>query len=151
MSNKHLEGEKMVSNELKNIAKTLEKQGKMHFLDGATVEQIAQFEKDNSIQLPSKYKDWLLYSDGGEFFLPAGIQMYGVANKPLIDVMDEDRPNDNYIVIGALAFGDPILFQKNAETISIYNHEAGTIEDDEVYEDFIAFLNDLPNVLGIGV
>lgn len=58
MSNKHLEGEKMVSNELKNIAKTLEKQGKMHFFDGATVEQIAQFEKDNSIQLPSKYKDW---------------------------------------------------------------------------------------------
>lgn len=40
--------------------------------------------------LPSKFKEWLLFSDGGECFLPAGIQLYGVAHKPLIDVNDND-------------------------------------------------------------
>lgn len=49
----------------------------MNFLEAATKEQIKKFEEENVIQLPSKYRDWLLYSDGGEFLLPAGVQMYG--------------------------------------------------------------------------
>ena len=32
-----------------------------------------------------------MFSDGGEFFLPAGVQMYGVAHKPLINVKEDDR------------------------------------------------------------
>lgn len=38
--------------------------------------------------------------------------MYGVAHKPLIDIEDNDRPDDNYTVIGALASGDSILCKK---------------------------------------
>lgn len=140
----------MISDELNKIIDQLNKQGKMNFLESASEEQIALFEKEHVIPLPSKYKEWLLFSDGGEFFLPAGLQMYGVAHKPLIDVNDEDRPEDKYIVIGALASGDPILCEKTSEKISIYNHEAGRIEPDEVYEDFFAFLNDLYDLLGIG-
>lgn len=48
--------------------------------------------------------------------------------------------NDGYIVIGALASGDPIAFKKMEERISIYNLEDDRIEDDETYEDFYAFL-----------
>lgn len=69
---------------------------------------------------------------------------------PIIEVNDNDRPSDNYIVIGALASGDPILFEKGTEKIAIYNHEAGRIEDDEVYTDFFTFLKDLYDLLGIG-
>lgn len=134
--------------ELKEIVQQLKKQGKMRFLEAATEEQIAEFEK--KIQLPLKYKEWLLFSDGGDFFLPAGVQMYGVAHKPLIDVNDNDRPDDSYTVIGALATGDPILCKKDDQQIAIYNHADGRIEEDEVYEDFIAFLNDLYDLLGIG-
>ena len=76
--------------------------------------------------------------------------MYGVNQKPVIDVSEDDRPNDNYVVIGALASGDPILCEKGGERISIYNHEAGVIENDEIYEDFFAFLIDLHEILGIG-
>ena len=140
----------MISEELKQIIEQIKGQGKMYFLEAATKEQINQFEQENNIQLPVKYKEWLLYSDGGEIFLPAGVQIYGVAHKPIIDIADDDRPNENYIVIGAMSFGDPVLCKKGDETISIYNHEEGRIEEDEVYEDFVAFLKDLNDLLGIG-
>lgn len=141
----------MVSNELKGIVAKLEENGKrkMLFWDGATEEQIAKFEKENAIRLPEQFRQWLEFSDGGDCCLPAGVQFYGVAHKPLIDVNCNDRPDDSYVVIGALSFGDPILFKKNSEEIAIYNQEAGRIEDDEKYDNFFSFLNDLLNVLGL--
>lgn len=72
-------------------------------------------------KFPVEYKEWLQYSDGGECFLPAGIQLYGIAHKPFIDVNDNNRLDDKYLVIGALASGDPILCEKDSEQISIYN------------------------------
>lgn len=140
----------MVSDELKSIIDKLKEQGKMNFLEAATDEQIETFEKEHDIKFPLQYREWLTFSDGGEFFLPAGVQFYGVAHKPLIDVDDDDRPDDSYVVIGALSTGDPIVFKKNEEQISIYNHEDGVIEDDESYEDFYSFLKDLHDMLGIG-
>ena len=122
----------------------------MRFIEPSSEETITLFEKDNNITLPSKYKEWLQFSDGGECFLPAGVQFYGTSQKPIIDVNDNSRPDENYVVIGALASGDPILIEKDSERISIYNQEAGRIEDDEVYDDFFAFLNDLYDLLGIG-
>lgn len=140
----------MISDELKVIVEELKSQGKMNFLDATTDEIIREFEKEKKVALPTKYKEWLRFSDGGEFFLPAGVQFYGVDHKPLIDVDDDSRPNKNYIVIGALASGDPILFKKSSEEIAIYNQTAGKIEDDEIYDDFIAFLKGLYGMLGIG-
>ncbi len=140
----------MTSDVLNSIVEQLKQQGKMSFVDGTTEEQIDEFETKHNIKFPLKYREWLLLSDGGEFFLPAGVQMYGVTHKPTIDVSDNDRPNDNYVVIGALASGDPVLCEKGCERIAIYNHEAGVIESDEIYEDFFAFLTDLHEILGIG-
>lgn len=140
----------MISDKLKNIIDKMTKQGKMHFLEGATQEQILTFENANGITLPAQYKEWLEYSDGGELFLPAGVQFYGIAHKPVIDASDNDRPSEDYIVIGALASGDPILCKKEGTQIAIFNHEAGRIEEDEVYQNFHAFLNDLYALLGIG-
>ncbi len=140
----------MALDDLKEFIDKLNNQGKMRFLEAATEEQIFQFEQNNGFKLPIKFRNWLLYSDGGEFFLPAGIQLYGVSHKPLIDPSDDDRPDDTYVVIGALASGDPVLCRKKSEQIAIYNHDANRIEDDEKYEDFFAFLNDLYDLLGIG-
>lgn len=140
----------MISDELKIITEQLQKQGKMQFVEGAATEQIEAFEKDTSVKLPEKYKEWLQFSDGGECFLPAGVQFYGVAHKPVINLDEDDRPDDKYVVIGALASGDSILCEKAGEQISIYNHEDGVIESDETYKDFFAFLNDLYDLLGIG-
>ncbi len=140
----------MISDELQMIINELNIQGKMIFLDATTDNNIKTFESENDITLPSKYKEWLQFSDGGEFFLPAGIQLYGIEHKPVINVNDDTRPNDDFIVIGALASGDPILFKKNSESIAIYNLEAGKIEEDEIYNNFIDFIKDLYHLLGIG-
>ena len=140
----------MFSDELKNIVGQLKTQGVMRFCAEASEEQIRLFEEEHGIKLPLKFKEWLMFSDGGECFLPAGIQLYGVAHKPLIDVNDNDRPNENYIVVGTLSSGDPILCEKAGEQISVFNHEAGKIESDETYSDFFYFINSLNELLGIG-
>ena len=108
----------MISEEIKNIVEQLNEQGKMKYLEAASEEQIKKFETENNVKLPSKYKEWILFSDGGEFFLPAGVQMYGVAYKPLIDVTDADRRDDTYSVIGAFSTGDDLLCLKGRVYIS---------------------------------
>jgi hypothetical protein len=140
----------MISEELKSILDKFQEQGKMSFLSETTEEKINKFEKEKSVRLPAKYKEWLMFSDGGELFLPAGVQLYGIEHKPLIDVNDNSRPSEDYIVIGTFATGDPILCKKNEETISIYNPEIGELDDELVYQDFTAFLKDLYELLGLG-
>jgi len=140
----------MSFDEIKNLVDDLKTQGEMCFFPASKEENISTFEENNNITLPTKLKEWLLFSDGGELYLPAGVQLYGVSNKPIIDVNDNDRPNDDYIVIGTLSTGDPILCERNCERISIYNREAGKIEDDESFNDFFDFLSNLGDVLGIG-
>lgn len=140
----------MTQNEMKRFADELTRRGRMRFIEGATAEQIEAFERANAFPLPLGFKKWLAFSDGGDLFLPAGIQLHGVAHKPLLDVSDDDRPDDRYLVIGVLSMGDPIVCEKSSERISIYNHEAGRIEDDETYSDFDSFLADLNGILGAG-
>ena len=140
----------MISDKLKNIVDTISEQGKMSFFDGVTEEQITRFEEENNVKLPTQYREWLTFSDGGECFLPAGVQFHGIEHKPIIDVNSADCPDDKYIVIGALSTGDPILCERDGEKISIYNLEGRRIEEDEAYEDFYSFLKDLYDLLGIG-
>ena len=143
----------MTLGELAAFEKKLKKQGDMIFPNAATEEQISSFEKEYNIRLPEKYREWLLFHDGGEFYLPGGVQMYGVAHKPVIDVNYDDKPSknhDRYIVIGAMATGDPILCEKTGEQVSIYNHEEDRIENDEIFPDFYAFIDALFSILEIG-
>ena len=53
----------MISDELKQVIDQIKDQGKMRFLEAATEEQIALFEKENDIKLPTQYKEWLQYRD----------------------------------------------------------------------------------------
>lgn len=131
----------MASNKLQNIIDTIIFQGEIRFLPATTKAQISAFESIHKLKLPAQYREWLLFSDGGELFLPAGVQLYGIEHKPVIDV--EDMPDTDYIAIGALASGDPVVFEKGKEQISIYNLEADKIETNETYDDFFAFLDDL--------
>lgn len=139
----------MISEEIKKILDKFLQLGNISLVEATTDTTINLFEKENNINFPQEYREWLLVSDGGELFLPAGIQFYGVEHKPLIDLNNDDRPSDEYIVIGALASGDPILCKKSGNQIVIFNHEDRKIEDDEVYSDFVDFLKDIPNIVGI--
>ncbi|GAB6400335.1 hypothetical protein IMM1_15640 [Pseudocoprococcus immobilis] len=140
----------MISEILKTIVDKFKEQGEMDFFEGTTEEKINIFEAENKIKLPTKYREWLLFSDGGELFLPVGVQLYGVEHKPVIDISDNSRPCDDYVVIGTFPTGDPILCKKTDDTISVYIQENGEIDEDLVYPDFVAFLNDLYELLGLG-
>ena len=140
-----------MSNDPEAIADLLRSQGRMSFVEPATNALIRDVEVARELQLPSQLKEWLLVSDGGDFFLPAGFQLGGVAHLPLIDVDDPDRPDERYIVIGTLASGEPVLCEKSSARSSIYNPEAGRIEDDEIFDDFFAFLNIPDAVVGIDI
>lgn len=135
--------------DLKELYDTFKQRSDMYFLEGASAERIKEFEDRNGISLPVAFKEWLKICDGGEFYLPAGLQLYGVAHKPVIEVNAVVRPDDSYIVIGALASGDPIVCRSGEERISIYNREGDRIEDDETYEDFYTFINSLGEIVYI--
>lgn len=136
-----------MKNEFLNMINGISK-NKVFLIDKVTNEEISSFEKNNNVVLPEGYKSWLKISDGGELYLPAGVQFYGVNHKPLIDVNNSDRPCDKYIVIGSLVTGDRILCEKGSEKISIYNHETGTIDNDEIFNDFETFITELKDLLG---
>lgn len=135
--------------EIYNIVNALESTGKLVAVKAATAEEIAAFEDKRGLRLPVLYREWLLLTDGGECYPPAGVQFYGVAHKPLIEVDGDDKPDDDYVLIGALSTGDPIVFKREEDCISIYNREGGVIEEDESYKDFLSFLNDLDGILGL--
>lgn len=139
----------MANTELSKIVRTLDSKGRMIFFPPATRAEIDDFEMNNRVKLSSQYTEWLLFSDGGDLFLPAGVQFYGVSHKPLIDLQDPAKPVGDYIVIGALSNGDPILCEQSEDTISIYNLEGGRIEEDETFSDFFFFLSELPLILGV--
>ena len=109
----------------------------IRLIKGVTTEEIKSFENKNNINISLLYKTWLLNSNGGELFLPAGIQLYGISHKPLIEI---DK-NKN-IIIGALSNGDLVFCNSLNEKISILNIETNEIAEDEVYDDFLAFLID---------
>ena len=135
--------ENKIINVLNNISKN-----KLSLIERLTDIDIVSFEKNNNFDLPEGYKTWLKISDGGELYLPAGVQFYGINHKPLIDVNNSNRPCDKYIVIGSLATGDRILCENGSEKISIYNHETGTIDNGEVFDDFETFITELKDILG---
>ncbi len=123
--------------------------GKLIPLEGATEEEISDFEKKYGVSLPPQYREWLLLTDGGDLCQPAGIQLYGVAHSPLINPNDSSRPNSRYLVVGALCTGDPILLEEQKGNVAIYNLEARLIEEEESYGSLIDFLGDLGGILGL--
>jgi hypothetical protein len=90
----------------------------MELLPPVTADELQDYEQRNSISLPSKYKEWLVYSDGGRLF-NASIQLYGIKSFPKIEINSSGIPT-NYIVIGMLGFGEAICFIDGGEKIYQY-------------------------------
>lgn len=51
------------------------------FFSPVTHEQIEQFEKENNMQIPESYKQWLRLSNGGYLF-GGYVHLYGIDNHP---------------------------------------------------------------------
>lgn len=77
------------------------------------------------------------------------MQFHGVAHRPLIDVSEDRRPGDNYIVVGVLCAGDTLLYEKGSDKFAVYFPEEGELDENLIYEDFYDFLTNLYDLLGI--
>ena len=71
----------------------------------------------------------------------------GVAHRPLIDVSEDRRPGDNYIVVGVLCAGDTLLYEKGSDKFAVYFPEEGELDENLIYEDFYDFLTNLYDLL----
>ncbi|MCL1984236.1 MAG: SMI1/KNR4 family protein [Methanomassiliicoccaceae archaeon] len=89
--------------------------------------------------MPKAYKEWLLFSDGGQIFIP-DFQFFGVANKPLIVRGGNSFIPANMFAIGHTSYGDPICFQPGSEEIIQWDHEENTVF--LTWDDFFDFLTD---------
>ena len=78
-----------MNTEVEKLVNLLNEQGKMVFKSPVLSQEIEEFEINNAIKFPKEFCNWLKFSDGGEFFLPAGVQIYGIKNPPLIDINNE--------------------------------------------------------------
>ena len=126
----------------------LRSHGRIVTAPGAGEAELARFEAACGIRLPAPYRDWLQISDGGLLFPPAGLQLYGVAHKPLLSPADKGCP-EGYLPAGTMPYGDPILLEKETGRFALYNQERGEIAPEETFPDFLAFLDRLPALLGL--
>lgn len=130
---------------MNEIINSISKLPNMKFNVGASIEEIKKFENDTKIILPKDYKDWLVFSDGGELFIP-GINLYGVSNRPFIRRGDGIEAPENYIVIGRTIYGNALCFKDGEEKIIEWEHES--FEEFLVWDNFILFLAESEEMYG---
>ncbi len=133
---------------LEDLINKLIKLGKsVDFIQGATLDQIENFEKENKISLPIEYKQWLMFTNGGELFIP-GTTMFGIYNDQsqtyygqLIYKKGIDSKYkmlsipDNLLVIGRMNFGDLICIDITGNDFVLqWDHENA-----EEYNRWISF------------
>ncbi len=127
----------------------LKKYGRIKTEPWVTAEDIRRFEERTGIRIPALYREWLQISDGGYLFPPAGLQLYGVSHRPLIQLAADIPADGVYAIAGAMPYGDPVLFKVGSEEFMLFNQEDGRIEPEEVFPDFSSFLDHIPSLLGL--
>lgn len=139
----------MLSEGLMKALKMLFACGRMSFTSGATEEQIRAFEEREHVRLPSLYKEWLAYSDGGYLFLPGGIQLYGVGKGPFVGMGNRRGVPDDCMVIGVLMSGGLVLMKKDGGEVSVFYPDGCIAGLHETYPDFLVFLMAACDMYGI--
>jgi len=136
---------------MKEIIEQFKEMPNMSFLPGVGAGEIADWEAENSVALPADYKEWLMFSDGGEIYIP-GMQLYGVSHKPLLSYYNqpderEDLPEELF-VLGEFGFGDVLCFVKGESAIVQWDHELW--EEYMRWESFKDFLSEAEELFGEG-
>lgn len=129
------------------IQRLLDTKAKMTFHIGASVSQITNYENETNNKLPNDFKEWLLFSNGGEIFVP-GTVLYGVDNNAKSSLLNENDDqkrgafslDDSLLVIGRFNFGDLLCIDLNCAEVVQWDHE----EDEEYlrWNSFFEFIEE---------
>ncbi|GFH42496.1 hypothetical protein Hs30E_10470 [Lactococcus hodotermopsidis] len=129
------------------IKHLIDTKAEMHFHAGASEDSIRHYENEANVKIPSAFREWLLFSDGGEIFVP-GTVLYGVDGnaKPSLFSGNSGQERgtfalgDSLLVIGRFNFGDFLCVDTNSGEVVQWNHEA----DEEFlrWSNFFAFIEE---------
>ena len=131
----------------RTIQRLIDTGAPMQFKDGAGELSIGQYEKTTNISLPQDYREWLLFSNGSEIFVP-GTVFYGVdstAKNSLIEKNSQKERGlfaigDSLLVIGRFNFGDLLCMDLNNGEIIQWDHE--TNEEFLRWNNFFDFIEE---------
>ena len=126
--------------------------------DGIDEKTIIFFEEEYKLIIPETYKQWLRYSNGGEFFvLPVGTSFAGILGnserKKGVFYLEDNFViskrvglPDNLLVIGEESDGEVIAFDlqrttKDDGVVVLYDvEEPGIIDEWEGLEDWLEYI-----------
>ena len=112
------------------------------FNPAATIEDINSWEQKNNIQIPSSYKDWLLFSNGS-ILCDSSLEFYSLDDIVIDNNQKPYNIPDEYIIIGSFTdIEEWYGFSRNTGQIVIF----GEYEETEV-EGFEEILDILIKVM----
>ena len=125
------------------IQRLIYSQAPSKLLHGVTESEIAGYEKEEGITIPTEYREWLMFSDGGEIFVP-GTRLYGVGTsvKTTLATMNTQKERNLFtmdsslLIVGTLNFGDLLCLDLRSGEVVQWDHE-----DDEEYLRWGNFFN----------
>ncbi len=110
------------------------------FFPPVSYEQIEHFEKENNMQIPESYKNWLFLSNGG-YLIGGSVQLFGIYNDPEpyvgYDYTKGLVPKE-YLILGSFE-SDVICFDKKSMKYFFYRYSDKSVDYDDFNEilDFI--------------
>ena len=125
------------------IQRLIDSHAPLKFFPGVKKSEIARYEQEEGITIPTEYREWLMFSDGGEIFVP-GTRLYGIgigAEKTLVTVNAQEERylfalDSSLLIVGTLNFGDLLCLDLSSGEVVQWDHE-----DDEEYLRWDSFFN----------
>ncbi len=111
---------------------------KSEFFPSATDEQINNFEKEQNIQIPESYKQWLRLSNGGYLF-GGYVHLYGIENHPQPSVGNDfsaGKVPKEYQILGYME-SEHICFNQENKKFFFYEYSKQSAD----FENFNAILD----------
>lgn len=102
----------------------------MKLKPGADQNSIMRYEDSVNISLPKEYQEWLLFSNGGEIFVP-GTLLFGVGDSETHSLVEQNRDaarelfalNDSLLIVGRFNFGDLLCLDLRSGEAVQWDHE----------------------------
>ncbi|MDR1197161.1 MAG: SMI1/KNR4 family protein [Candidatus Nomurabacteria bacterium] len=132
----------------KNIELLKKYADKMGLEKPATRAEISDFEKKNGVTFSEDFKEFLLFANGGEIFVPGDVffgvndssRYYSISREEKILDKIENSVPDGMVIVGKTNFGDPFFLEQKSGEVIEWDHESD--EESLRWKSFGEFLKD---------